>query len=45
MPVASRALAEVTGRMTIRVYQGDLPADADFGSSVAIDTETLGLNP
>lgn len=31
--------------MTIRVHQGDLPPDADFGSSVAIDTETLGLNP
>jgi ribonuclease D len=31
--------------MTIRVHQGDLPAGADFGSSVAIDTETLGLNP
>ncbi|MDB5597637.1 MAG: 3-5 exonuclease [Hyphomicrobiales bacterium] len=31
--------------MTIRVHQGDLPAGADYGSSVAIDTETLGLNP
>lgn len=31
--------------MTIRLHQGDLPADVDFGSSVAIDTETLGLNP
>ncbi|MDO9440109.1 MAG: ribonuclease D, partial [Beijerinckiaceae bacterium] len=31
--------------MTIRVHQGDLPAGADFGASVAIDTETLGLNP
>ena len=31
--------------MTIRVHQGDLPAGASFGSSVAIDTETLGLNP
>lgn len=31
--------------MTIRVHQGDLPAGAKFGASVAIDTETLGLNP
>ncbi len=31
--------------MTIRVHKGDLPDGLDFGSSVAIDTETLGLNP
>ncbi len=31
--------------MTVRVHQGDLPDGLDFGSSVAIDTETLGLNP
>ncbi|MFO1150029.1 MAG: ribonuclease D [Alsobacter sp.] len=31
--------------MTIRLHRGDLPADIDFGSAVAIDTETLGLNP
>ena len=31
--------------MTIRVHSGDLPADRDYGDSVAIDTETLGLNP
>lgn len=31
--------------MTIRLYRGDLPADYDYGTSVAIDTETLGLNP
>jgi ribonuclease D len=31
--------------MTIRLHRGDLPASADFGSAVAIDTETLGLNP
>ncbi|MBB3809307.1 ribonuclease D [Pseudochelatococcus contaminans] len=31
--------------MTIRLHRGDLPADIDFGDSVAIDTETLGLNP
>ena len=31
--------------MAIEVHKGDLPADLDFGNSVAIDTETLGLNP
>jgi ribonuclease D len=31
--------------MTIRLHKGDLPPDADFGAVVAIDTETLGLNP
>jgi ribonuclease D len=31
--------------MTIRFHQGDLPADYDAGASIAIDTETLGLNP
>lgn len=31
--------------MTIRLHRGDLPADFEAGDSVAIDTETLGLNP
>ena len=31
--------------MTIRLHKGDLPDNADYGSSVAIDTETLGLLP
>lgn len=31
--------------MTIRLHKGDLPDSADFGESVAIDTETLGLVP
>jgi ribonuclease D len=31
--------------MTIRFHKGDLAADIAFGSAVAIDTETLGLNP
>jgi len=31
--------------MTIRLHRGDLPSDAAFGPIVAIDTETLGLNP
>lgn len=28
-----------------KLHQGDLPPDIDFGASVAIDTETLGLHP
>ncbi|HJT42691.1 MAG TPA: hypothetical protein VJ750_04235 [Rhizomicrobium sp.] len=31
--------------MKIKLYQGDLPAGLDLGALVAIDTETLGLNP
>jgi ribonuclease D len=31
--------------MTIRLHKGDLPADFQPGPSLAIDTETLGLNP
>jgi ribonuclease D len=31
--------------MTIRFHRGDLPADFAPGASIAIDTETLGLNP
>ena len=31
--------------MAIKLYKGDLPAGLDFGASVAIDTETLGLIP
>jgi ribonuclease D len=31
--------------MTIRFHPGDLPSDFVAGSAIAIDTETLGLNP
>ena len=31
--------------MKIKLYQGDLPDGLDLGPLVAIDTETLGLNP
>ncbi len=31
--------------MGIEVHIGDLPANIDFGKTVAIDSETLGLNP
>ncbi|HEY0105283.1 MAG TPA: hypothetical protein VGB91_04310 [Rhizomicrobium sp.] len=31
--------------MKIKLHQGDLPASLDLGKLVAIDSETLGLNP
>ncbi|MBT3786979.1 MAG: ribonuclease D [Alphaproteobacteria bacterium] len=31
--------------MTIHVHRGDLPDGISFGTSVAVDSETLGLNP
>jgi ribonuclease D len=31
--------------LAIELHQGDLPEGVDFGDSVAIDTETMGLNP
>ena len=31
--------------MAIKLYKGDLPPGLDFGTSVAVDTETLGLVP
>ncbi|KRW95351.1 ribonuclease D [Paracoccus sp. PXZ] len=31
--------------MTITLYQNDLPDDLDLGPVVAIDTETMGLDP
>jgi ribonuclease D len=31
--------------MTVELYRGDLSKNLDLGPAVAIDTETLGLNP
>ena len=31
--------------MTIHLHQGDLPAGLDFKGSIAVDTETMGLDP
>ncbi len=31
--------------MAVELYQGDLPDGLQFGPAVAIDTETMGLNP
>lgn len=32
-------------RVMIRLHKGDLPEGLSFGSVVAVDTETMGLNP
>ena len=31
--------------MSIHLHKGDLPGDLDLGPVVAVDTETMGLNP
>ncbi len=31
--------------MKINLYQGDLPKNLNLGDTIAIDTETMGLNP
>ncbi len=31
--------------MAIHYHSGDLPGDVQFGDSIAVDTETMGLNP
>jgi ribonuclease D len=31
--------------MSITLHKGDLPSGLDFGDAVAVDTETMGLNP
>ena len=31
--------------MSVTLHMGDLPADLDLGPVVAVDTETMGLNP
>lgn len=31
--------------MAIHLYRGDLPADLDLGAAVAVDSETMGLDP
>ena len=31
--------------VTVHLHRDDLPADLDLGAVVAIDTETMGLNP
>jgi ribonuclease D len=43
--VVAPAAAQRRSKMTNRLYRGDLPEEIDFGASVAIDTEAMGLNP
>ncbi len=31
--------------MTVHLHLGDLPAEVDLGEVIAVDTETMGLNP
>jgi ribonuclease D len=31
--------------MTIRLHKGDIPETVHYGKAIAVDTETLGLNP
>jgi hypothetical protein len=40
-------LALVRGETTLAIHhhEGDLPAHVKFEGSVAVDTETMGLNP
>jgi ribonuclease D len=45
MATAARRAAGVPVLKRIHVHQGDLPADLDLGPVVAVDSETMGLNP
>lgn len=38
-------MASTRAKPDIRLHQGDLPTSIDWGSAVAIDTETTGLDP
>lgn len=42
-PITGRA--KVMTLKSIELHRGDLPAGLDLGSTVAIDTETMGLDP
>lgn len=47
---AVQNICNITGHrkhktMTITLHKGDLPDGLSFGKSVAVDTETMGLNP
>jgi len=43
--LAKGAAAARKTDLKIRLHKGDLPDGLDLGASVAVDTETLGLNP
>lgn len=44
-PSRIQAPAMSANSQKIRLHRGDLPADFEPGPAIAIDTETLGLNP
>jgi ribonuclease D len=44
-PETARSYREIVRSVKIKLHKGDLPDGLDLGPSVAIDTETLGLNP
>jgi ribonuclease D len=44
-PATSQPMELAMGQAKITVHENDLPDGVTFGASVAIDTETLGLNP
>lgn len=43
--MAKMASTLFAANTTIKLHKHDLPADVDFGAVVAIDTETMGLDP
>lgn len=45
MPIGSTNAKDVGSDMKIKLYKNDLPDGLDLGPIVAIDSETLGLNP
>ncbi len=45
MPIKAQALAEGIRSLANHMHQNDLPADLSLGNIVAIDCETMGLNP
>lgn len=45
LAVVARQRSEDINLTKITLHQGDLPADLDLGSIVAVDTEAMGLKP
>ena len=43
--ITSNGMTFLMSTPQIHLHKGDLPAGVGFGNSVAVDTETLGLNP
>jgi len=43
--ISANEFQRCDNRMKIKLHKGDLPNGLDLGRAVAVDTETLGLNP